>query len=148
MKKILSILLAVLLISISFTSNAQTTGTIYGTSGSTRTGVHTNADTTYHQWTLSGNINNYDLLTIVLKGTKTSGTVGGTAVPFGSLDGSRWIQIYDKDSTSSQSFSDGDNDKVWRFDKTRWTYYRIRVYSTGTEVATYSCLLLGRKNPN
>ena len=140
----------ILLLAISFQLPAfsQSTMTIYGTSGSTRTGVHTNADTTYQQSDLAGNINNFKTISIVLKGTKTSGTVGGTAVSFGSLDGSRWFQIYDKDSVSSQSFSNGDNSMVWQFDDTRWRYYRIRIYSTGTEVATYSCLLLGRKNPN
>lgn len=144
MKKIFALCLFA---AFAFTINAQTTLTQTGTSGASKT-THTNADTSYHLGTLTGTINNFDVLTINLIGTKTSGTVGGTAVPFGSLDGTNWFQLYDKDSTSSQSLSDGANLLKWQFDKTRWQYYRIRVYTTGTQVSAYTCKLLGRKNPN
>jgi hypothetical protein len=144
MKKLFAFLLSFCLLVV---LNAQTTLTQTGTSGAAKT-THTNADTSYHLGTLTGSTNSFDIITINLIGTKTSGTVGGTAVPFGSLDGTNWFQLYDKDSTSSQSLSDGANLLKWQFDKTRWAYYRIRVYTTGTQVSAYTAKLLGRKNPN
>lgn len=128
-------------------ATAQTTMTQTGTSGASKT-THTNADTSFHLATLTGSINNFDVLNINLIGTKVSGTVGGTAVPFGSIDGTNWFQIYDKDSVSSQSLANGNNLFQWHFDKTRWQYYRIRIYTTGTQVSTYACKIFGRKNPN
>ena len=118
-----------------------------GTTGAVKS-THTNADTSYHKADLVGSPNNYDVLIINLAGTKTSGTVGGTAVPFGSLDNTNWFQLYDKDSASSQSLADGANLFKWQFDKTRWRYYRIRVYTTGTQVSSYVCKILGRKKAN
>lgn len=145
MKKFL--ILSTMLVFFLANINAQSIMTQTGTNGAAKT-THTDADTSYHKSDLAGQTLNFNLITIALAGTKTSGTVGGTAVPFGSLDGSRWFQLYDKDSVSSQNLSNGDNNLVWRFNQTWWRYYRIRIYSTGTEVATYVCRLLGRKNPN
>lgn len=143
MKKLLFLAVTVFTISTAF---SQTTMVQTGTSGAAKT-THTDADTSYHKATLTGTLNNYDIITIQCIGTKTSGTVGGTCVPFGSLDGTNWFQIYDKDSVSSQSLSNGNNALKWQFDKTRWQYYRIRIYTTGTQASSYICKLFGRKEP-
>ena len=141
------IFFSLLMLSFCFAVTAQTTMTQTGTSGAAKT-THTNADTSYHLGTFTGALNNFDVITITMIGTKTSGTVGGTAVPFGSIDGVNWFQLYDKDSTSSQSLTNGDNLFKWHFDKTRYQYYRIRIYTTGTQVSSYSCKYIGRKIPN
>lgn len=146
MKKILSILLFsfCLLAITASTSFAQMTQT--GTSGASKT-THTNADTSFHKVDLRGEVSNFKTITITCAGTKVSGTVGGTVVPFGSIDGSRWFQLYDKDSVSSQSLTNGDNDLKWQFNDTRWNYMRMRIYTTGTQVSRYTCYFLGRKTP-
>lgn len=144
MKNLLAFLL---LSSFLFVAEAQTTLTQTSTSGVSKT-THTNADTSYHLATLTGAINNFDVITLTVIGTKTSGTVSGAAIPYGSIDGTNWFQLYDKDSVSSQSLSDGANLLKWQFDKTRWQYYRVRITTAGTQVSAYSCKMLGRKNPN
>lgn len=151
MKKILFLVTVLLAVAI---SHSQTTMTQTDPAGASAT-VNTNADTSYHALDLAGNINNFKHITIAVAGTKTSGTVAGTCVPYGSLDGSRWFALYGKtnalmgaDTTSSQSLANSDNDITWHFDNTRWRYYRVRVITTGTQVSSYVVRLLGRKDPH
>lgn len=140
------IISAALMLATAPAVTAQSTMAQKSTAGVTKT-THTNADTSYHSIDLGGEATNYDLLTIQLTGTKTSGTVGGTAVPYGSLDNSRWFQLYDKDSVSSKTLANSNNEFVWQFDKTRFRYYRMIVITTGTQVSAYTNYLLGRKIP-
>lgn len=149
MKKIFLLAVSFWLLAVSV--KAQTTLKILGTDGAVRTGVHTNSDTTYHWVDLNSEVNNFDILTFVVKGTKASGTVGGAVTLWGSVDNSRWFAVYGAstaamaDTVTTQSLSDANNDKVFLVNKTRFRYYRLRIYSTGTESATYACYLLGRK---
>jgi hypothetical protein len=150
MKKILVLASLLLLISA---SHGQTTMTQTDPAGASAS-VNTNADTSYHTLDLAGNVYNYRHITIAVAGTKTSGTVAGACVPYGSLDGSRWFPLYGRtpalmgaDTTSSQSLSNGDNDIAWHFDYSRWRYYRVRVITSGTQVSSYVVRLQGRKEP-
>ncbi len=147
MKKFLSIILiAGLAFGFSAEIKAQQVMTQTGTSGASKT-THTNADTSYHKLDLAGSVNNYHHITIAVAGTKTSGTVGGTALLQGSLDNSRWFTVTDTANVGSQSLTDGDNNLVWKLSGSAFRYYRVRIYTTGTQVSSYVCRLLGRKYP-
>lgn len=121
--------------------------------GATST-VNTNADTSYHSITLSGQTFNYDKITITVAGTKTSGTVAGNVIIQGSNDNSRWFTLYGRtnalplDTTYTQALTDADNNLVWHFSNTYWKYMRVRVITSGTQVSSYACRFLGRKVPN
>ncbi len=137
-------------------ANAQLTMTQTDPSGATST-INTNGDTSYHDLDLAGDIYNFKFINLVLKGTKNSGTIsGGTAIPYGSMDGSRWFQLYGKtynsmavDTTSSRTLTNGDTDFNWLFTTgSNWRYYRIRVITTGTQTSTYIGYLMGRKEAN
>ncbi len=131
---------------------AQITMTETDPAGNTST-VNTNADTSYHFADLSGEVNNFDIITITIKGTKTSGTVGGAVTLWGSNDNVRWYPLYGAstsafaDTVTSQALSNGDVDLQFLLNKTRYRYVRTRVITTGTQVSSYDCLLLGRKEP-
>jgi len=151
MKKLL--LITLLIGFCSLVSNAQTTMTQTDPAGASAT-VNTNADTSYHLAQLAGQTNNFNELTFVLKGTKTSGTVGGTATLWGSNDNSRWFAVYGSTPAvpdtliTSVTLANSDNDGIIIVDKTRFRYYRWRVITTGTQVSSYVCTVLGRKVPN
>lgn len=141
MKKIILSLSFLMAVTVAFSQSVMTST---GTSGAAKT-IHTNADTSYHKTDLNGPINNFNYITIVLAGTKTSGTVGGTAVLQGSMDNSRWINVTDTAGKGSQTIANSDNDLVWEILGNRYRYYRVRIYTTGTQVSSYVCRLLGRK---
>jgi hypothetical protein len=116
--------------------------------------VNTNADTSYHAVDLAGQSFNYKYLTITLKGTKTSGTVLGTAALQGSNDNSRWFSVYASkdgklaDTTTIQGMTDTDNNLLWIVSGSKFRYYRVVVITQGTQVSSYVCRLLGRKVEN
>lgn len=153
MKKFIAFLSIVLFSALAFTAQAQITLTEKDPAGATST-VNTNADTSYHSVDLGGQNNNFEYLTFSIKGTKTSGTVAGAITLWGSNDNSKWFAVYGAstsqmaDTVTTQSLSDGDNDKIFIVNKTRFRYYRVRVITTGTQVSAYDCLMLGRKVPN
>lgn len=158
MKKLFSI---ILLASLTFgavalsahNASAQVTMTQTDPAGASAT-VNTNADTSYHLVDLAGQTNNYNVLGVFIKGTKTSGTVAGAVTLWGSIDNSRWYAVYGAstsqlaDTVTSQTLTDGDVDFQFLVDKTRYRYYRVRVITTGTQVSSYVCKALGRKVPN
>lgn len=121
--------------------------------GATST-VNTNADTSYHTVDLPGQTNNYSVLGFFIKGTKTSGTVGGAVTLWGSVDNVRWYAVYGAstaafaDTVTTKTLTDGDVDFCFLVDKTRFRYYRVRVITSGTQVSTYAVRLLGRKVAN
>lgn len=127
--------------------NAQALMSQKSTAGVAKT-THTNADTSYHSIDLAGQTNNFHFFTITLAGTKTSGTVGGSAIVQGSMDNLRWFSVADSSGVTTQSLADGDNDKKWEYLHTKWRYYRVKVITSGTQVSTYKCWALGRKVPN
>jgi len=144
MKKFLSL---ILVITFGLFVNAQVVMTETDPAGAAST-VNTNADTSYHTVSLAGQTFNYQLLQFVLAGTKTSGTVAGTAVLLDSVDNSRWFALTDSAGVATQNLTDGDTNFKWEVLGTRWRYYRIRVITTGTQVSAYDCRLLGRKVAN
>jgi hypothetical protein len=153
MKKFLPLILIVAATLVAGNACAQSTMAETDPAGATST-VNTNADTSYHTIQLAGQTFNYDVLTFILKGTKTSGTVLGHASLWGSNDNSRWFAVYGSknlilaDTTTAQAIGDESADLLWRVSKTNFRYYRIRVITYGTQVSSYDCTLLGRKVPN
>jgi environmental stress-induced protein Ves len=106
--------------------------------------ILTNADTSTHQLDLAGQINNFEVITVQVIGTKTSGTVAGTAVLTGSLDGTNYFAVGADTLTLANVAT---NSKVWQVDKSRYRYYRVKVITSGTQVSSYVCKLFGRKQP-
>lgn len=151
MKKLLFV--AFLIGFCSFVSHSQVTMTQTDPAGASAT-VNTNADTSYHLVQLAGQTNNFNELTFTLKGTKTSGTVGGTATLWASNDNVRWYAVYGFTPAvpdtliTSITLANSDNDGIIIVDKTRFRYYRWRVITTGTQVSSYVGYVLGRKVPN
>jgi len=67
--------------------------------------------------------------------TKISGTVGGTIVLQGSLDGTNWVTV---DTTGTIT----DATANYGFNTTeRWYYYRVNYTGTGTMSASMKCHL-------
>jgi len=106
--------------------------------------TNTNAVTTTHTITLAGETNNFECLTFELTGTKVSGTPAGTAVLYGSVTGTNYEAIGADTLTIANQTT---NYYVWKLDKTRYKYYKVAVVTTGTQVSTWACYLLGRKQP-
>lgn len=151
MKKLLFIIL--LIGAASFVSNGQSIMTQTDPAGASAS-VNTNADTSYHSVYLPGQTNNFNTITFTLKGTKTSGTVGGTATLWGSNDNVRWVAVYGGTPAvpdtlvTSVTLTNGDNDINLLVDKTYFSRYRWRVITSGTQVSSYVGYILGRKVPN
>lgn len=66
---------------------------------------------------------------------KISGTVGGTLVFQGSMDGTEWVTIGSAASVSDASTNYSFNTTV------RWYYYRVSWTGTGTMSASMKCYL-------
>lgn len=158
MKKLFSIILISCLtfgavVVSAFKSDAQVTMAQTDPAGASAT-VNTNADTSYHTVDLAGQTNNYNTLSFFIKGTKTSGTVAGNVTLWGSADNSRWYAVYGAstaafaDTVTTKTLTDGDVDFQFLVNKTYYRYYRVRVITSGTQVSSYVCRLLGRKVPN
>ena len=150
MKKFLSI---ILVFTLAFAANAQVTMTQTDPAGASAS-IHTNSDTSYHKVDLAGNTFNYKYLSVTLAGTKTSGTVLGVAYLQGSNDNSRWFSVYASkdgklaDTTTIQGIGDTDASLLWIAQGTKFRYYRVVVITQGTQVSSYVCRLLGRKQEN
>lgn len=67
---------------------------------------------------------------------KISGTVGGTLVLQGSMDGTEWVTIGSAASVTDASNNYGFNTTV------KWYYYRISWTGTGTMSASMKCYFL------
>jgi ABC-type maltose transport system permease subunit len=64
--------------------------------------------------------------------SKVSGTVAGTAIIQGSLDGTNYVDI----GTDTLTFSNvATNTKVWAITPSVYQYHRVRFISSGTVVA-------------
>lgn len=154
MKKLFStILIVASLFAFSVKGHSQTTLAQTDPAGATST-VNTNVDTSYHTIDLAGQTNNFSFLNFSIKGTKTSGTVGGAVTLWGSSDNSKWFAVYGastaamSDTVTTQSLANSDNDLQFLVDKTRYRYYRVRVITSGTQVSAYTVKMLGRKVAN
>lgn len=82
-------------------------------------------------------------------GTKVSGTVGGTAKLWGSIDGTNYVlapNLMFKDTLNAYTNTDvTTNTKIWVVDRSPYLYYRVAVAGTGTMVATVAAYVLPRK---
>ncbi len=151
MKKLLSIILLFSL--TAFAANAQTLLPETDPAGATST-VNTNADTSYHTIDLAGQSRNFEWNSFAIKGTKTSGTVGGAVTLWGSMDNSRWYAVYGYTNAvadsliTSQALTDASVDLIFHVPQTKFRYYRVRVITSGTQVSAYDCYHLGRKVAN
>jgi len=123
---------------------AQATMTQTGTSGASKT-TNTNTDTSYHRSDLAGQTNNFANLTIQAVVTKTSGTVAGSAILYASLDNSNWTAIGSDTLTLANQAT---NFHLWHVTSSLYRYYRITVLTSGTQVSSAVCKLLGRKVAN
>ena len=95
----------------------------------------TNTETEDLTITLTGN---YESVTFQYVANKISGTVGGTAVLAGSLDGTNFIPI---DTVTNTNVST----QTFKFNFTTrniWKYYRVRCTGTGTMAARVYCYVL------
>jgi len=136
MKKLFALMILVAAMAFS-TATAQLTMTA-------SSNTNTNAVTQTHIATLSGEVNNYDNITIQVIGTKTSGTPAGTAILYASIDGTNYTAIGSDTLTIANQTT---NSHFWTIDKTRYKYYKVAVATTGTQVSTWVAYLLGRKTP-
>ena len=102
------------------------------------------ATTTTHTANLAGDLNTFETITIQAVGTKVSGTVAGTAILYGSIDGTTYHAIGADTLTLANVAT---NSKIWTLDKTRYKYYRVSVATTGTQKSVWKVWLLGRRLP-
>lgn len=135
MKKLFSLLFLSVMLLANLDSSAQLTLTA-------SSNTNTNAVSQTHTATLAGEVNNFDIMTIQLVGTKVSGTPGGTAILYGSIDNTNYTAIGADTLTIANQTT---NSKYWTVNKTYYKYYRVVVTTTGTQVSTWVAYLLGRK---
>ena len=118
-------------------------GTLYNSRGVAKTiDTLANVDTGYARWSMSNDYNyTFDLLI-----TKINGTVAGTSVLQGSLDGTNW-DILTGNTTycsackgASATVTDGTAHYHWALPLgvTNYQYYQIRTITSGTCTATYT----------
>lgn len=125
MKKLLSILALVAVFAFSgVESKAQSAVLISSTD------TLNDAETVYISLpTLTGG---YYAIGIQAKVTKVSGTVAGTAIIQGSLDGTNYVTI----GSDTLTFSDqATNTKVWAITPSVYQYHRVKFVSSGTQVS-------------
>lgn len=125
MKKLLSILALVAVFAFSgLESKAQAAVLISSTD------TLNNAETAYIGLpTLTGGYYSIGIQAVV---TKVSGTVGGTAIIQGSLDGTNYVTI----GSTTLTFSDqAVNTNVWEITPSVYQYHRVKFVSSGTQVS-------------
>ena len=137
MKKLFSILMASLVLAVSFSASAQSPVSI--TPSKT---TLTNSDTAYAVKSFPVPVDKITLQAVL---NKTSGTIAGTVLPQGSLDGTNYVNIStDTLTLANQSV----NTKIWTFDKRQYYYYRLRFNTTGTSVAVPVAYILTSAPPS
>jgi hypothetical protein len=124
MKKLLSVLLIAALAFIAPQANAQSSVLVSSTD------TLTNADTVYISLpTATGGYYAVGIQAVV---SKVSGTVAGTAIIQGSLDGTNYVDI----GTDTLTFTNvTTNTKVWAITPSVYQYHRVKFLSSGTVVA-------------
>lgn len=124
MKKFLSVLLIAALAFIAPQANAQSSVLVSSTD------TLTNADTVYISLpTATGGYYAVGIQAVV---SKVSGTVAGTAIIQGSLDGTNYVDI----GTDTLTFTNvTTNTKVWAITPSVYQYHRVKFLSSGTVVA-------------
>ncbi|TAN17232.1 MAG: hypothetical protein EPN37_07200 [Chitinophagaceae bacterium] len=95
----------------------------------------TNADTSYLTAPRLGAP--YTVLSIQLNVTKISGTVAGTAVVQGSIDGINYTSI----SSDTLNLVNGNNIKLWALGNAQYPYHRVVVITNGTQSSSVNGLV-------
>lgn len=127
MKKQLIMCVMMLLASFVFAQNSPVT--------MTGTATLTNADTVDLTQTVKGVYGTISFQPVI---TKYSGTVAGTVLLQGSIDGNNFVDINTDVLTLSNQTT---NTKVWTVEGSNYYYYRVRAISTGTLSAQAKCLI-------
>ena len=124
MKKLLSILMIATLAFTAVETKAQSAVLVSSTD------TLNNTETAYISLpTLTGGYYSIGIQAVV---TKVSGTVGGTAIIQGSLDGTNYVTI----GSDTLTFSDqATNTKVWAITPSVYQYHRVKFVSSGTQVS-------------
>lgn len=130
MKKLLSLFALVLLASCVFAQNNPV--------AMTGTATLTNADTVDLTYTSSGVYKNVSIQVLI---TKYSGTItGATAILYGSIDGSNYVNVNTDTLTAVSATA---NTKVWVLENANYKYYKVTVISTTTVSAQAKGFLFG-----
>lgn len=90
-----------------------------------------------------------DFITVTCQVTKTSGTLGGTLVMYGSTQASSpdiWVQV-DSAHTYTVTNTAGSKVYVFEIDASKFQYYKVVWTGTGTMVGTIKTHALWRKDP-
>lgn len=99
----------------------------------------TNTGTAY----LYAKVNGYYGVSIQITVTKISGTVAGTTVLQGSLDGTNWNTITTEDTLTHTNVSS--QGYLWTFVNSPYLYYRVYSTGSGTMSALITAKIMYRK---
>lgn len=83
----------------------------------------------------------YNIVSIQPVVTKISGTVAGTVVLYGSLDGINYVSTGDTLANTNITT----NTTIWFVQPSKYLYYRARAVGVGTMAASFKCWFLGRQ---
>lgn len=120
---------------------AQTTATVMPASNGLP--VDTVSNTGTETWTLK--VPGFQkVVSVQWVATKISGTVAGSVVFQGSLDGTNWdtvllVPAYSPTDVATQT-------KIFTHDDSKYLYYRVQWTGAGTMSASARCYLLARDN--
>lgn len=92
----------------------------------------TNAGTSYHDITVSGS---YNSGVIQYVGTEISGTTAGTAILYGSVDGTNYVSLLDTLAQTDVTT----NTKIWTQTRPIYPYYRVLITGSGTMSQQTKC---------
>lgn len=138
MKKILFLTLAMGAIAL---SGFAQTGSLTTTNGLTLDTV-TNTGVKYCSIGTTGKLKFDGSGSFILTVTKISGTVGGTAALQGGHNGTDWADI-----VTAYTVTDATQTKAFEFDRSKYSYYRIRVTGAGTMSASIKGTYLAKASP-
>lgn len=137
MKRILSIYVMMFMCATMFAQNGNINPTVT-MAGSGDTLTDTGSDTV--SYTVTGTYKSISIQPVV---TKISGTIGGTAILYGSLDNVTFIQL-NTDTLKMTNVTT--NTKEWIIDSSPYHYYMVVFTGTGTMAAkTYGYLYASYK---
>lgn len=113
-------------------SNADYTARLWPTNDTL-----TNADTLYYDYRINGS---KAVNTVEIKINKTSGTVAGAVIIYGSIDGGlTWAQI------DTDTLTDATNQYWYILQHNDYRDYRIRIVTSGTQASWAAAYLLYRQ---
>lgn len=134
---LLLITLAFMVVATGYSQTSQTSAaSVMTVTSATYSG--TRADTATYKAT--GSYNNVTIQAVI---TKVSGTVAGTAVLYGSLDGINYQYIPTSDTLTLSNQTT--NHIIWPLGQGKYLYYRVKVDGSGTMVASFKSWFLGRQ---